>query len=981
MQTVAGNRNVSRLGLAVASLAASFAAQALVPLENIAAVAAGYRHTCALTTQGGVKCWGRGSSTLLDVTGLTSGVASIAAGNDHTCAVTNSGAVKCWPGGRVTPADVPNLATGVVAVAGGYWHSCALTNSGGVKCWGNNRYGQLGNNASGDNASSDSPVDVVGLTSGVAAVTAGYFHSCALTTSGGVKCWGINGGQLGDGTTTQRPTAVEVVGLASGVTAIAAGADHTCALTASGAMKCWGGTFYGQLGNNSIGQVQGNSVYSVQATPVDVWGLGSGVGAIALGAYHSCAITTGGGAKCWGANDAGQLGDLSNAQRLIPVDVVSLSSGVKQLAGGYHHSCAVTTAGGLKCWGDNEFGQLGISNASQRVVPTDAFGLTTGVASIAAGEAHTCAVTGGGGVKCWGFNFDGQLGNNSDADGVTPVDVFGLASGVSALAAGSGHTCALTTGGGVKCWGENFYGQLGIDPGNLFRDDFIGWRRTPVNVVGLGSGVVAIAAGDKHSCALTSGGSTKCWGYQRGDNQEYKIDHHPEDVPGLSGDIVAIAVGADHTCAVTTGGGARCRGDNSHGQLGDNTLSNRGGAVDVQGLTNGVAGIAAGEGHTCALIAGGGVKCWGDNSSGQLGDNSTTQRLAPVNVVGLASGVTRLVAGGSHTCALMASGSVKCWGNNSSGQLGDNSTTNRLTPVDSQGLGGGVAAIAAGGGHTCAVTNDGGVKCWGGNSKGQLGNGEGRWRTFPADVQVEWNAPGALTGLWWNASESGWGIHFTQRRNIVFAAWYTYDAAGNPRWYVASSCAMPAGTSGTTGTCGGELYEVNGPTFFGTPFNTSALHVSTVGSLRVTFLGANSASLTYTADGQTRTVALARQQFANGPAPGVNYTDLWWNPNESGWGIAVTQQAGVMFLAWYVYDGAGRPMWYVSPNCAVAGAGCTGKLYRTMGPPFGPTFNPAMVHPIEVGTVGLAFTDGSNGTLTYSVNGVNGSKPITRQLF
>jgi hypothetical protein len=241
--------------------------------------------------------------------------------------------------------------------------------------------------------------------------------------------------------------------------------------------------------------------------------------------------------------------------------------------------------------------------------------------------------------------------------------------------------------------------------------------------------------------------------------------------------------------------------------------------------------------------------------------------------------------------------------------------------------------------------------------------------------------PGALTGLWWNASESGWGIHFTQRRNIVFAAWYSYDAAGSPKWYVASNCAMPAGTTGTTGTCTGALYEVNGPTFFGTAFNPAAVNVVTAGNMQVTFTGANNASMTYTVAGQSRTVAVVRQQFATGSPPGVNYTDLWWNPNESGWGIAVTQQGSTMFLAWYVYDGTGRPVWYVASNCAVSGNGCRGTLYRTTGPPLGPTFDPAMIQVIAAGTVSLAFTDANNGTLTYTVNGASASKAITRQLF
>ena len=242
------------------------------------------------------------------------------------------------------------------------------------------------------------------------------------------------------------------------------------------------------------------------------------------------------------------------------------------------------------------------------------------------------------------------------------------------------------------------------------------------------------------------------------------------------------------------------------------------------------------------------------------------------------------------------------------------------------------------------------------------------------------NAPGALSGLWWNAAESGWGIDFTQRRNIVFAAWYTYDASGNPKWYVASACTM-ASAGLTSGTCNGTLYEVNGPTFFAPPFNPMMVNVSSAGSLAVTFQDANNASLTYTVGTQSRTVALTRQPISGGSIPGVDYTDLWWNSGESGWGLAIAQQGSVMFLAWYVYDANGKPTWYVASNCAVSGTSCSGALYRTSGPPFGSTFDPTAVKVTQAGTVSVNFSDPNNGVLSYTVNGVTATKNITRQTF
>lgn len=242
------------------------------------------------------------------------------------------------------------------------------------------------------------------------------------------------------------------------------------------------------------------------------------------------------------------------------------------------------------------------------------------------------------------------------------------------------------------------------------------------------------------------------------------------------------------------------------------------------------------------------------------------------------------------------------------------------------------------------------------------------------------NLPGALSGLWWNPNESGWGIDFTQRGSAIFAAWYTYDASGKPKWYVASDC---AGVSGTSGTCNGTLYQVNGPIFFGVPFTpATSSQISSAGSLQVTFTDANAGSMSYNVGGVSRTVSIERQPVSAGTGtPAVDHTDLWWNSSESGWGVAMAEQAANIFLAWYVYDGGGNPVWYVASNCTVSGSSCTGALYATTGPAFGTTFDPSQVHSTMVGSVTVNFSDANNAVLSYTVNGASGSKNITRQLF
>jgi hypothetical protein len=242
-------------------------------------------------------------------------------------------------------------------------------------------------------------------------------------------------------------------------------------------------------------------------------------------------------------------------------------------------------------------------------------------------------------------------------------------------------------------------------------------------------------------------------------------------------------------------------------------------------------------------------------------------------------------------------------------------------------------------------------------------------------------SPDALSGLWSAPPEQGWGIYFSQRRNILFAAWFTYDASGKPKWYVASDCEMPAGVTGTSGTCNGDVLEVSGPAFFGVPYDPSKLQFPKVGTIQVRFTDADNASMSYTVAGQSRTVGITRQSVSSTAPVAVNFTDLWFNPAENGWGMAVTQQYDKMFLAWFVYDSSGKPTWYVGPDCTVSGNSCTGQLYSTTGPAFGPTFNPLSVVPAAVGTVKLDFTGPNDGTVIYTVNGVSGVKSFQRQAF
>jgi hypothetical protein len=208
---------------------------------------------------------------------------------------------------------------------------------------------------------------------------------------------------------------------------------------------------------------------------VDVIGLSSGVAAITAGYASTCALTTEGAIKCWGNNEYGGLGDGTNVNRYTPVDVIGLSSGVKAISAGEGHTCAITGTGGVKCWGSNENGKLGDGSTDDHWTPWDVAGLSSDVSAISAGKYQTCAMTDSGRILCWGGNWSGELGDGTSTHRLTPVETSGIASHASAVEAGDFHTCALVGQGRPKCWGSDYVGELGL--GTLI------YHLTPVDVV------------------------------------------------------------------------------------------------------------------------------------------------------------------------------------------------------------------------------------------------------------------------------------------------------------------------------------------------------------------------------------------------------------------------------------------------------------------------------------------------------------------
>ena len=454
-------------------------------------------------------------------------------------------------------------------------------------------------------------------------------------------------------------------------------------------------TFSGGTGTRTVTDSSGTQVNFGTATSITFAnGISTAGGVLRINTAQTASITVGDG-----------------THTSAPLRIVVSSVSATQVSAGGFQTCALRSDGTVECWGSDSSGQLGNGNPlTNSSTPVIVSGLTN-VTQIAAGKYHTCARRNDGTVWCWGENAYGQLGNNSTTDSSTPVEVRGVGgtgylTGVTEIDADGQFTCALINDGTVRCWGHDQSGQLGIGSIN---NNAIG---TPQTVVGVGG-------------------------------------------HGTLGNVTHITVGANHACALISGGGVDCWGLNDHGQLGDGSTTDRSAPVQVRGVGGtgylaGVTQISGGRMHVCVLSSDSTVYCWGRNETGELGDGTTTNRSFPVQAGDITT-ATSVSAGEYHSCARLQDGTAQCWGAAAFGQVGDGTTANTSTPATVIGPGGfgvlsGVAAISAGGGdvsettdweHSCALTTDQTVVCWGQNNYGQLGDGTTTMSISPVGVALQ----------------------------------------------------------------------------------------------------------------------------------------------------------------------------------------------------------------------------------------------------
>lgn len=374
---------------------------------------------------------------------------------------------------------------------------------------------------------------------------------------------------------------------------------------------------------------------------------------------------------------------LVSTVELRALDIVS-SSQQGLIATSIAHTCALTKAtdAGVRCWGANVMGQLGDGTTEQRTSPVDVVGLSSGVKAVGVGDAFSCALLTNGQVQCWGLNSVGQLGNNSVSSSSSPITVLDATTstaltGATLLSVGAYHACAVLSSGGAKCWGGNVMGQLG--------DGSLTNRSMAVDVLGFTSNVKTIDAGSNHTClASLSPNRIYCFGrndnYQLGDGTN-TWSSVPVMVPGYS-NAIEVSAGNQHSCARLDSGALICWGGNSEGAIGDGTTSTAQSPVTVINGGSPFERVSAGLAHTCATNQmDGKVTCWGRGEEGQNGDGGFNQRNSPTALNPILTAAIDISSGGYHACAWMSRCSAMCWGSNSNGQLGDGTLNSSSIPI------------------------------------------------------------------------------------------------------------------------------------------------------------------------------------------------------------------------------------------------------------------------------------------------------------
>lgn len=700
-----------------------------------------HNYACGITSTDALKCWGDNSNGQLGdgSTGISTvpitidsgvGYKLVKSNSLYTCGITLAGVLKCWGsnssgqlGNDTTndsyPPDVIDSGVAYASVALGSssdYSTCAITSLSVLKCWGSNYYGELGDGTTTDKLV---PTVVDSGTSYSQVVISGS-TACAITTLGILKCWGANVyGQVGDGTLINRSSPVVIDSGVAYSKVVRAGEAYfpntsVCGITTTGVLKCWGGNASGQLGVAA----------GVNTRLPSVVDAGTVYSSVEVNESNACGITSVGELKCWGSTTTALRGDASNFLVSNASDVVTDDKFNPSVVSNGKAHCMITSSSQLKCWGENNFGQLGDGSKVNRALPV-AIDPTEKYTMVQGHSYSMCGITESGALKCWGMNDGGQLGDGTIVDKSYPV-LIDPGTKYSFVATKNGTTCGISIAGVLKCWGRNASGQVG--------DNTLVNKTSPV-VIDLGVSYKRISIAGNVSCGITSTDALKCWGFNGSGNvgDGTTTDRKVPTLINSGTGYAAIEVSETNTpCAITIAGALKCWGYNLFGTVGDGTTVSKLSPIVIDSGTN-YSSLSSGSSVMCGITTAGVLKCWGYNGTGAVGDGTITTTKTSPSIAD--SGVTyaQVKTSGVVTCGITTTGILKCWGYNSAGNLGNGTLTASANPVVSDS-GTKYTKINVGGFSACGVTTAGILKCWGDNSLGSIGDGTAYISGLPRSI-------------------------------------------------------------------------------------------------------------------------------------------------------------------------------------------------------------------------------------------------------
>jgi alpha-tubulin suppressor-like RCC1 family protein len=571
--------------------------------------------------------------------------------------------------------------------------------TGQVWTWGYNVYGQLGNNTA---ASRCTPVSVMGAKKTFCNISSGFYHSTGIDNGGLVWCWGYNqSGQLGDYTISSRRTPVSVLGAKKTFCKISAGKNYTTAIDKNGIVWVWGYNDKGQLGDNTVVS---------RCTPVSILGARKTFCRITAGDTHTFGIDKNGLAWGWGYNAYGQLGDNTTVSRCTPVSILGARKTFCKIETGITHTIGLDSSG--KLWGWGIIVNLGVGGFT--TIPYRAHGQHI-FSYISAGFNHSAGIDSTGQVWTWGSNSSGQLGVNSIISKRTPVSILGAKKTFCKIIARATQNIGLDKNGLVWTWGYNLNGQLG--------DNTVVSRCTPVSILGARKTFCQIFGGGYSTYGIDYSGQVWTWGLnhtgQLGDNT--LTDRcTPVSILGIKKTFCQITSGTYDAAAIDRNGQVWTWGINLNGRLGDNTTVSRCTPVSILGTKKTFCKISCGGGYSMGIDYTGQVWSWGENLYGQLGNDSIADKCTPVSILGTKKTFCEISAGTYHAAGIDSNGRLWTWGYNSFGQLGDNTNSSRSTPALIY-INKTFCRIFCGNNFTLGIDNVGAAWGWGYNTNGQLG--------------------------------------------------------------------------------------------------------------------------------------------------------------------------------------------------------------------------------------------------------------------